>query len=276
MTHFIDNSEINALLFDHKRNGFALSAKNAKVLTFKDSDSNPIVAHYYVSEKKSPNIIFFPSAESPLEQFDKMASSYNQQGLNVLILSYRGDNGGSGISTLEEFYEDGRLLFEQAVAWLTDNEYVGGRFVMGQSLGAVLAIDVVERNPDMVKGLLLESGMGRTVDYLKNRGIETDNIPDLEEHGFCNLEKIEKIELATLIFHGAQDAWISIVEAETLQACCGARAKQFFVIPGAKHDFLYKSGEQLYFEMIKKFTDTLCGVNTWRQKRKKYLEAQER
>lgn len=276
MTPFIDIPEINSLLFDHKRTGFDTSPKNATVLPLNDSSANPILAHFYAAEKSSANIIFFPSAETPLEQFDGMATSYNQQGIGVLILSYRGDNNHGGASTLSEFFEDGRVLFEQAVLWLRENEYTGAKFVMGQSLGSVLAIEAVFQNPDSVKGLLLESAMGLTSTYLHNRGLNTDSIEGLEEHGFNNLKKIEKIELPTLIFHGARDVWIPIAEAENLQSFSGARTKQFFIIPGAQHDFLYRSGGQLYFETIKKFIDTLCGVNTWRQKRKKYLDDQER
>ena len=276
MTQFIDNTDINSLLFDHKRLSFDVSTSKATRLTFKDSSSKPVIAHFYATEKNSPNIVFFPSTETPLAHFDAMAASYNQHGINIIILSYRGDNGSSHVSTLSEFYLDGRTLFDQAVSWLSANEFVGANFVMGQSMGSVLAIDAVFLNPDSVKGLLLESAMCQTTEYLNNRGIDTDAIPNLEEQGFCNLEKIEKIELPTLIFHGARDSWIPIAIAEKLQASSGARTKQFFIIPGAQHDFLYRSGGELYFETIKKFIDTLCGVNTWRQKRKKYLEDQEK
>jgi len=116
--------------------------------------------------------------------------------------------------------------------------------------------------------------MCQTTEYLTSRGVDTSSILNLEEQGFGNVEKVEKIELPTLIFHGAKDARISIADAEKLQASSAARTKQFFIIPGAQHEFLYKSGGELYFETIKKFIDTLCGVNTWRQKRRKYLEDQ--
>lgn len=275
MTQLIDIPEINTLLFDHKRTGFDTSSQKATVVTFKDSSANPVLAHFYAAEKNSANIIFFPSTETPLAQFDGMATSYNQHGIGVLVLSYRGDNNQGKTTTLSEFYEDGQVLFTQAVSWLTESDFTGAKFVMGQSLGSVLAIEAVFQNPDAVKGLLLESPIGLTATYLQNRGLQTDSIPGLEELGFNNLEKIEKIELPTLIFHGAKDEWISIAEAEELQSYSGARTKQFFIIPGAQHDFLYRSGATLYFETIKKFIDTLCGVNTWRQKRRKYLDDQE-
>ena len=204
-----------------------------------------------------------------------MAASYNQHGINVLILSYRRDNGSNDCLTLEQFYQDGRHLFDQASNWLKDNSCTGALFVMGQALGSTLAIDTASTHSEAIKGLLLESAISQTGEYLKGLGLTIDSINELEEKGFCNLEKIEKIKLPTLIFHGARDPIIPIAEAEKLQASSGARSKQFFIIPGAQHDNLYLIGGALYFETIKKFIDTLCGVNTWRQKRRKYNESQE-
>lgn len=280
MSQFIDHPEINSLLFDHKRVGFDATKSSGKDILFEDSSSKQIIARFFAAEKTSPNIIFYPSTESPLVHLDEMAQSYNQHGINVLILSYRGDNRadseGSQVSTLNEFYEDGRVLFDQALSWLVTNEFTGAKFVMGQSLGSVLAIDTVFNNLDSVKGILLESAMCQTDEYLTSRGLDTSSIANLAEQGFGNAEKMEKIELPTLIFHGARDSWIPTPDAEKLQAFSGARTKQFFIIPGAQHEFLYKSGGLLYFETIKKFIDTLCGVNTWRQKRNKHIEDQNK
>lgn len=277
MSQFIDHPEINSLLFDHQRVGFDATKSSGKDIIFEDSCSEKIIARFFATESKtSPNIIFYPSTETPLVHFDEMAQSYNQHGINVLILSYRGDNGGSQVSTLSEFYEDGRVLFDQALSWLVANEFTGANFVMGQSLGSVLAIDTVFNNLDSVKGILLESAMCQTDEYLTSRGVDTSSIANLEEQGFDNAEKMEKIELPTLIFHGSKDSWTPISDAEKLQSFSGARTKQFFIIPGAQHEFLYRSGGQLYFETIKKFIDTLCGVNTWRQKRRKHIEDQNK
>lgn len=276
MTQFIDNPEVNALLFDCNRDGFNASSSSAKTIELKDSSDNVILTQLFTHDTKSPNIIFYPSTDAPLVDCEEMAAKYVAHGINVLVLSYRGDNVSGIVSTLSEFYEDGRLLFDQAIKWLDDNGFEGAKFVMGQSVGSVLAIDVVSRNAEKIKGIFLESAMCQMADYLESRGLSTSSIADLEEQGFCNLEKIEKIEIATLIFHGARDAYIPIADAEKLQASSGARTKQFFVIPGAQHQALYETGGKLYFETIKKFIDTLCGVNTWRQKRRKHIEGQEK
>ena len=84
------------------------------------------------------------------------------------------------------------------------------------------------------------------------------------------MKKIAGLTLPTMIFHGAKDSWVSIREAEKLQSHCGAKNKQFFVIPGAERDNLPEAGGELYFQTIKKFIDGICGTNTWREKRRKF------
>jgi alpha-beta hydrolase superfamily lysophospholipase len=276
MTQFIDNPQINTLLFGCKRDGFSKQSKTAQTLQFQDSSGNTILAQLYTHSPESANIIFFPSTETPLVQYEEMAASYIAHGMNILVLSYRADYKTDTVPKMSEFYADGRVLFEQSIAWLDNNGFSGAKFILGQSLGSVLAIDVASHTPEPIKGMLLESAMCQTTDYLNKRGLSTENINNVEELGFCNLEKIEKIKLATLIFHGAKDEFIPITDAEKLQASSGARTKQFFIIPGAQHSSLHASGGKLYFETIKNFIDTLCGVNTWRQKRKKYNEAREK
>jgi hypothetical protein len=141
---------------------------------------------------------------------------------------------------------------------------------MGRSLGSVCAIDTVHAKNDMVKGLLIESGFCETVSLLQGLGV-TIAAGDLADHeSFDNMQKIAGIKLPTLIFHGAKDSLVTVAQAEKLQAASGARNKQFFVIPGASHETVSKVGGDLYFQKIKEFINTVCGVNTWRQRRREF------
>ena len=145
---------------------------------------------------------------------------------------------------------------------------------MGQSLGSICAIDTVLKNGDSLKGLIIESGICGTASFLEAMGASLEHADILEEDGFNNIEKIEKIKTPTLIFHGARDVLVAAAEAENLQASSGARTKQFFIIPGAEHHTLGETGGELYVQAIKQFTDTVCGVNTWRKKRKDHKRNQ--
>ena len=67
MTQFIDNSEINTLLFSGQRTAFPTHSEKAKVLSFEDCTGKAILAQFYLATDASPNIIFFPSTKTPLE-----------------------------------------------------------------------------------------------------------------------------------------------------------------------------------------------------------------
>ena len=188
--------------------------------------------------------------------------------MNVFLASYRGCGINNGTSSIAAMYADAQKLFPLAVDWLRSNGYSGALFVMGQSLGCLSAIDAVLNESDSVKGLILESAICGTSSFLRALGLSEKLADIAEEEGFNNIQKIAKIKVPTLIFHGTKDSLVAVTEAEELQAASGARNKQFFIIPGAKHYSVGKTGGDLFVKAIKQFADTTCGVNTWRQKRK--------
>lgn len=233
-----------------------------------DKDSS-VRCSFYGVDQQSPSIIFFPSTVEGYDNLEAMAQAYNRQQLNIMIVSYRNSNGQDQ-GDLAAFFQDGHKIFEACLRYLQDNSYSAPVFVMGQALGAVLAIDIVAAHAEALKGMILEGTSCNLASYLAHLGGEViEDCPDCSKQ---TLELIETIDLPTLIFHGASDSVTSIPEAERLQASSGAKSKQYFIIPGGKHKDLYITGGALYFQTIKKFTDTVCGINTWRQRRKKFRE----
>ncbi len=264
-----DNSEIKKHLFP-KRDGFFTADNGSNEISFRVDEKCTVRCRFYPSLSDAPTILFFPSTSEPLQDLDEMALSYNKNNINVLIVSYRNDTEDLQAQSLTTFFDDGDKIFHQSLQWLSDNGYTGPIFPMGQALGTSLVIDLVSKNDEAVKGMVLESSIYEIVPFLKASDITIDENGLSEDCLLDNVAKIEKIKLPTLIFHGARDPITSIAEAEKLQASSGARMKQFFIIPGAGQFGLSVTGGQLYFETIRKFFDTVCGVNTWRQKRKKY------
>lgn len=223
---------------------------------------------FYLADPKAPVLFLFPSTANSFYSLDVLAEGYVKQGMNIFLASYRGCGQNSGSPSIGAVFADSEKLFDLGVKWLSSNGFNGPVFVMGQSLGSIAAIDIVSKNTDSIKGLILESSICETGPFLEalGTGLEIADFP--EEEGFNTLKKIEKIKNPTLIFHGASDRLVAVAEAEKIQASSGARTKQFFVIPGAEHHTVGETGGQLYIKAIKQFTDTVCGVNTWRQNRR--------
>jgi alpha-beta hydrolase superfamily lysophospholipase len=266
----IDQPEVISLLFPLKSQAVSPCPDNAEDIVFEAEAEVLLNCRFYLADLEAPILFFYPATEMSADSFDKVADKYLKQGMNVFLASYRGCGTNSGSPSIGWMYSDSEKLFQLASDWLKNKGCTGHFFVMGQSLGSLCAIDTVLNNSDAVKGMIIESGICDTVAFLEAKGASLGAEKISEAEGFNNIEKIEKIKNPTLIFHGARDALVGIAEAENLQASSGARTKQFFVIPGAEHHTVSETGGDLYVQTIKQFTDTVCGVNTWRQKRRSH------
>ncbi|MGB3211982.1 MAG: alpha/beta hydrolase [Desulforhopalus sp.] len=271
----IDQPEVIALLFPPQKSSATPCPADAEDVSFDISSTVALKCRYYSSSREGAVLFLYPATESSFQSFDLLAENYVNRGVNVFIASYRGCGMNQGMPSVEAAFEDSEKLFRLAVDWLRLKGCTGPCFVMGQSLGSIYAIDTVFKNGDSVKGLIIESGICGTADYLKASGASPEQAEILEADGFNTIEKIEKIKVPTLIFHGAKDPLVAVTEAEKLQASSGARTKQFFVMPGAERLTVSEKGGDLYLQTIKQFMDTVSGVNTWRQKRKSYRTNQK-
>ncbi len=264
----IDQPEILSLLFPPSGNTSSVCPADAEDINFPADADGELTCRFYGTDKEAPVLFYYPATWESGESFDTLAKQYGKRGINVFFAPHRGCGINSGSPSIAAMYADAQKIFPLALDWLRNKGYAGALFVMGQSLGCLCAIDTVANNSDAIKGMIIESGIFGTTSYLRAIGVNEKQAKIAEEEGFNNGQKIEKIKTPTLIFHGSKDSLVPVAEAENLQAASGARNKQFFVIPRAEHHTVGKTGGDLFIQAIKQFTDTVCGVNTWRQKRK--------
>ena len=60
-----------------------------------------------------------------------------------------------------------------------------------------------------------------------------------------------------------------------MQSECGAKAKEFQIIPGADHNSLIAVAGELYFAAIKKFVEKTAGLTPdWRERRRQFKAQQ--
>lgn len=267
----IDHPEILRHLFiRHKNDDFPLpDREGVEDVAFEVATEVFLACRHYPVAEDSPVVLFFPSPSSTTGALEHMAGRYNALGIGVFLTSYRGLGNNGGTPAVVDILADAAGLCGLAANWLKGRGYTGPLFVMGQSLGSIFAIESVLHNADIVKGLIIESGIAETSPFLLAIGAPAELAAIPEEEGFDAIRKIAKIKVPTLIFHGSRDILVPVAQAENLQACSGARSKQFFVIPGAGHDTLAEVGGELYYQSIQKHIDTVCGKNTWRERRKR-------
>ncbi len=266
----LDHPEIRSLLLQPPRDYKGSRPANAEDLSLTICAGVLLACRFYFSAPEAPTIIYFHGGGESSDSFDTEAEAFNQAGINVFLASQRGFGKSTGTPSLANLLADAGMQFSLAVEWLAERKYSGVIVIMGRSLGSVCAIDVVHNNPDTIKAMILESSFCETLPLLKALGAEKAAAGIIEDEGFNNLQKIAAIKVPTILFHGSRDVLVPVAQAEKLQAASAAKNKQFLIIPGAEHESVSQTGGHLYFSTIKGFVDTISGVNTWRQRRRKF------
>jgi alpha-beta hydrolase superfamily lysophospholipase len=267
----IDIPEIIGTLFNITSDSICDCPEYAEDIEFTTPDKTRLICRFFPADRKSPTLLYFYDSMAPVEQYDVIAKHYISQDMNFMLATYRGIRKNSGKPGFASLFEDAAFILQKTVSFLQKDNFEGPIFVMGASLGSACVIDIAYNYPDLIKGMIIESGFCDTVPFLTGLGLETIQMDLSEDDGFNNIKKIEKVKLPTLIFHGSRDDVVPAAQAENLQASSGARNKQFHLIPGANRKTLIETGGKLYFMTIKNFVDTVSGRNTWRQRRRNRL-----
>ncbi|MDK9707738.1 MAG: lysophospholipase [Desulforhopalus sp.] len=238
-------------------------------LSFSIGEDIQLYCRFYCAAPDAPTIVYFYGWNESSDLLDLLATYFTASGINVFLTARRGFGRSEGTVSLSTLVSDSEPQFSQAIEWLQAKGYSGAVVVMGRSLGVIPALEVVQNSQAMIKAMILESAFCSIIPFLDTicPHLSVDGM--LEEDCLSTLKKISKIKIPTMIFHGSRDGVVPVAQAEKLQAASAARNKQFLIIPGAEHNTVWQVGGKLYFQTIKGFIDTVCGINTWRQRRKK-------
>ena len=263
-----DRSDLAPLLLQPPQVERQELPSGTEMVTLTTGDAN-FDCRFTAASRDASTLLYFHGGNESADTFTPEAQEYRQAGLNLFLFSYRGFAGSTGTPSLSSLLADADAQMLQALTWLEEKGYTGARFVVGRCLGSLCAVDIVNRRQENFKGLILESSYCQALPLLRNLGREEPSeISD--DDGFQMLSKLAGIKLATSFFHGAKDPLVPIAQAEKLQAASGAKSKQFLLVPGAMHGNIAATAGHLYYKAIRTFTDTVCGRNTWRERRQQF------
>jgi len=228
-----------------------------------------IGARFHMAGVEDPNILFFHGNGEIVSDYDSIGPMYNEHGLNLLAVDYRGYGKSGGVPTITSMMRDAHVIFKEVQHWLQDAKHTGPLVIMGRSLGSACALELAASYQGDISGLIIESGFARMVPLLNCLGIDTQALGITEGDGFKNAQKIAQFAKPTLIIHAQYDQFIPVMSAEILQVQCAARSKEFHMVPGADHNTVMMRAGKLYFEIIKRFTDKIEGKRQKRSFRRK-------
>ncbi|KPK26980.1 MAG: hypothetical protein AMJ61_07255 [Desulfobacterales bacterium SG8_35_2] len=224
-------------------------------------------ARFHLAGQEEPNILFFHGNGEIVNDYDTIGPYYTKFGMNFLAVDYRGYGRSSGSPTVTAMLADSHRILDAVKDWLTKAGHTGPLLIMGRSLGAAAALELVSSHADDCTGLIIESGFSTTLPLLLKLGVNVAKLGITEEDGFRNVRKISSFTKPTLIIHGQYDEIIPVNSAAILQAQSPARIKELQVVPGASHNTIIASAGDLYFSVIKQFCNKICGIRAQRRKK---------
>ncbi|MCK4389317.1 MAG: alpha/beta hydrolase [Desulfobacterales bacterium] len=231
-----------------------------------------IGARFHMAAVEDPNILFFHGNGEIVSDYNSIGPMYNEHGLSLLAVDYRGYGRSGGVPTVTSMMGDAHVIFKEVQNWLKDGNRSGPFLVMGRSIGSACALELAASYQDEISGVIIESGFAHTVPLLNCLGVDTQALDITEADGFKNLQKIAQFAKPTLTIHARYDQFVPVMSAEMLQVQCPARSKEFHMIPGADHNTVMQRAGKEYFKIIKRFTDKIEGKRqkrSFRRKRKK-------
>ena len=252
-----DRPEINSFLFYPRLDTGSSVPAGAEDLLFPVEPDIRISARFYLSDPNGPHLLFFHGNGEIASDYDDAGFFYQQLGLNLLAMDYRGYGKSQGTPSVGTILTDALTVFDLVYDWVREKGRRGPLIIMGRSLGSAPAIDIASKRMEKIDGLIIESGFAYSLPLLELVGIPVERLGLHEEDGFRNYQKISQITKPTFILHAQFDQIIPLNESEVLLKNSGAGRKERVVIPGAGHNDIVFILGQVFFEIIARFANSL-------------------
>jgi len=216
-----------------------------------------IGARFHMAEKSGGNLLFFHGNGEIVADYDELGAVYNQMGINLLAVDYRGYGRSGGKPTVTTMMQDCHVIFHFVRKWLQQNNFTGPILLMGRSLGSASVLELAATYKNLVDGLIVESGFTYAGPLLTLLGIDFEALGFREEKGFRNVDKIKNFDKPTLIIHAEFDHIIPYSDGQTLHDACQSGDKKILKISGANHNDIFMRGPQEYLAAVKNIVETV-------------------
>ena len=253
----IDHPLINQYLFHPRRDSEQEKNNPKNVLISVDKEIN-IGSRFHLIDKIAPNLVYFHGNAELVSEYDMMAEIYLKQGINFIPVDYRGYGFSDGNPSLPALLEDAVLCLKYVRDHLNENGYTGNIVVMGRSLGSAAVLQLVSKLPELIYGLIIESGFAYEKPLFKLIGIDIDAIGLKNKDGLNHLEKIKNYSGPTFIIHARQDHIISFKDGEDLFSASSGFPKEYFWVDNANHNNILHTAGYDYFTKISNFIKLNC------------------
>ena len=182
------------------------------------------------SEEAKPTVIFFEGNAMRVEEFAHDFKRLSDNGINVLLMDYRGYGLSTGKPSADAFKKDAEEIFDAALKHpYVDNDNIS---VWGYSIGSGVATHLASVRP--VSKVILSVPFTSTTDVAK-RMFPIFPISKLIKHKLDNLALAPTLTQNALIMAGEKDMKIPASQAKRVADSWGGEV-EFYLEPGKGHN----------------------------------------
>lgn len=217
-------------------------------VTLTTSDNVQLHGWFIPGEEGKPVVLFFHGNAGNISHRLDNIRLLHKLGVAVLIFDYRGYGKSQGTPSETGLTKDALA----ALNWLQTNGWQPEHIIyFGRSLGAAVAVNLADQQKPA--RLVLETpftsirAMGR-----QHYPLLTITLGWMLRDQFDNLEKISRIDVPVLIFHGDRDSIVPESMARKLFDAANGK-KIFHLIKGADHNNTYERGGEAYWQEWREF-----------------------
>lgn len=198
-------------------------------------DGEHIIVWWSRAPAGAPTILYFHGNGGSLETRTERIKRYQERGIGMFMMTYRGYGGSSGSPSEKANVADAKRAYDALVA---SGVPASDIIIYGESLGTGVAVQVAAEKPSA--GLILDAPYtsmaelaGMHYPVLPSRWLMTDR--------YETMKYIRKVTAPLLIVHGEEDEIIPVEMGRTVFAAAHA-PKEIATFPGAGHSDHYKFG----------------------------------
>ena len=184
---FTKETLINSIFYPRKHH-----SKDEKDLFTNSNENTSISARFFIKDKSYPTILFFHGNAEIAQDYDDIATYYNQHGMNLIVSDYQGYGLSDGSPTKDNLHSDALAIFDFAKEYMNKNNLTNKLIPMGRSLGSASAWEICSQREDFLDGCIIESGFATEDFILELFDISSVDIRFNLSDGFGSLAKIKK------------------------------------------------------------------------------------
>ncbi|WP_437478887.1 alpha/beta hydrolase [Sorangium sp. So ce1014] len=215
-------------------------------------------ARWHLSAPDNPTVLAFHGNGETVPDYDDLAEAWQDIGLNLFIVDYRGYGWSGGQPTLRSLHEDPLKVSEFFERELAETSRAAGLdrppkpLLFGRSLGSSPASRIAAHRGDAYRALVLESGFSDVRHLLALFEIDLGDLRDEAHRRFSNPELLRQVDIPVLFLHGARDTLLPPDHARENHAAVPHDRKALHLIDGAGHNDILNFASA-YFGAIRAF-----------------------